>query len=170
VALPTYREIFMAFIHVDKHLGLQPIATTDTVQNHPLGMIVRAYDPTYGECEFVYLKGVASTVATDWVIYDQYAGTTTRTVAGSRGPVAVAMSANVASQYGWYCISGAINANAATVAAAGNVYVTATAGRCDDATVSGDKVDGARWKTADGTPAANQAICQLDRPALNGNG
>ena len=80
------------------------------------------------------------------------------------------MSANVANQQGWYQIAGSAVITAGTVAANGNVYVTATAGSVDDAVVAGDKVDGARFKTADGTPAAGQAIVQLDRPSLNGNG
>jgi hypothetical protein len=160
----------MAYTHDDYKLGLQAIADTSTTQNHALGSLVKAIDSTQGENEFVYLKGVASTAIGDWVVYDQYAGTTTRMVAGSRGPAAVAMSANVASQYGWYCVGGSVPANSATVAAGGNVYATATAGRCDDATVSGDKIDNARWKTADGTPSANLAIVQLARPAMNANG
>lgn len=160
----------MAYIITDGRIATQRIETTDTSQNWPLGTIVRAKDPTYGEGEFVYLKGVASTAVNDVVIYDQYAGTTTRAVAGSRGPAAVAMSANVANQYGWYQIGGAAVVNAGTVAAAGNVYATSTAGTVDDATVSGDKIDGARFKTADGTPSAGKAVVQLDRPSMNGNG
>ena len=80
------------------------------------------------------------------------------------------MSANVANQFGWYQISGAAVIKAGTVAANGSVYATATAGTVDDAVVSGDKVDGARFKTADGTPSAGFAYCQLARPSLNGNG
>ena len=160
----------MAYSVSTPRIGFQPIAVTDTVQNHPLGTIVTAVDPTYGEGEFIYLKGVASTVVGDTVIYDQYAATTTRTVAGSRGPAAVAMSANVASQYGWYQIAGTAIAKSATVVAGASPYVTATAGTIDDAVVATDKIDGARFKTADGTPSAGFALLQLDRPALNGNG
>ncbi len=86
------------------------------------------------------------------------------------GPCAVAMAANVANQFGWYQISGLSPIKSTTVAAAGNVYLTATAGQVDDTTVAGDKVDGARFKTADGTPAAGYAYVMLDRPSLNGNG
>jgi len=160
----------MPFVSVENRAGLQAIADTSTTQQHPLGTIVRAVDSTYGEGEFIYLKGVASTVVGDLVIFDTYAGTSTRAVAGSRGPCAVAMSANVASQFGFYQISGAAVVKASTVAANGNVYVTATAGTVDDAVVAGDKVDGARFKTADGTPAAGQAVVQLARPSLNANG
>lgn len=160
----------MAFSSVENRAGLQAIADTVTTQQHPLGTTIRAVDPTYGEGEFIYLKGVASTAVGDLVIFDTYAGTTTRAVAGSRGPAAVAMSANVANQYGWYQVAGAAVVKALTVLANGNVYVTATAGTVDDAVVVGDKVDGARFKTADGTPAAGQAIVQLARPSLNANG
>lgn len=160
----------MAYTIQTALVGAQPIAVTDTVQNHPLGTRVFATDPTYGAGEFVYLKGLASTAVGDAVIYDQYAGTTTRAVAGSRGPVAVAMSANVAGQYGWYQVSGSAVVKTGTVAANAMAYATATAGTLDDAVVSGDKIDGLNFKTANGTPSAGLATAQMCHPALNGNG
>ncbi|RKH09000.1 hypothetical protein D7X74_30420 [Corallococcus sp. CA047B] len=160
----------MAYQSTESRIIPQGITDTSTTQNAPLGTIITAQDSTNGEGEFIYLKGVASTAVGDVVIYDQRAGTTTRTVAGSRGPVAVAMSANVANQYGWYQVSGAAVTKSAAAVAAASVYVTATAGTVDDAVVATDKVDGARFKTADGTPSAGLAVLQLSRPALNGNG
>lgn len=151
-------------------VGAQPIATTSTTQAHPIGTRVRATSATYGEGEFIYLKGLASTAVGDVVIYDQKVPETIRAVAGSRGPVAVAMSANVADQYGWYQVKGSAVVKAGTVADNGNVYVTATAGTVDDAVVAGDKIDGARFKTADGTPSAGFAVCEISSPALNANG
>ena len=47
----------MTYIIVEARAGMQPIADTSTTQRHPLGTIVRADDATYGEGEFVYLKG-----------------------------------------------------------------------------------------------------------------
>ena len=85
----------MAYTIQTALVGAQGIAQTDTTSNHPLGARIFANDTTYGGAEFVYLKGVASTVVGSVVIYDQYAGTSTLATAGSRGPVAVAMSANV---------------------------------------------------------------------------
>ena len=160
----------MTYKHNGLTVGLQPLADTSTVQNHGIGTRTKGYSSTYGEGEFIYLKGVAGTDIGEVVIYDEYANTTALTVAGSRGPVAVAMSANVASQYGWYQISGAAVVKAGTVVAGGAVYLTATAGSIDDAVVATDKVDGARVKTADGTPSAGFAVVMLDRPAANGNG
>lgn len=150
--------------------GTQPIADTSPSLNHPLGTLVRAVDPTYGEGEFVYAKGVANTVVGSIALIDSYAGTTVLTVAGSRGPVGVAMSANVASQYGWYQVSGSAVVKTGTVAAAGVGFSTATAGQLDDAVVTGDKVDGIVFKTANGTPSAGLAVAAIARPSMSGNG
>lgn len=150
--------------------AFQQIAVTSTTQNHPLGTVVRAVDPTYGEGEFIYAKGVANTVVGSVAAIDSYAGTTVLAVAATRGPVGVAMSANVASQYGWYQVGGSAVVKAGTVAAAGIGFSTATPGVVDDAVVAGSKIDGMVFKTSDGTPAAGFAVAALARPSLNGNG
>lgn len=161
----------MAYAFTDPKVGMQPIAATSTVQNHPIGTRVKAIDPTFGEGEFIYLKGLASTAVGEVVIYDTYANTTKRGVAGDRGMAAVAMSANVANQYGWYQIAGSAVVKVATAFAANaNVYWTATAGTPDDAVVAGDKIDGIRSKTAIDTPTAGYAVCQLAYPSANANG
>lgn len=153
----------MAYTFITPILGLQPIAVTDTVQNHPLGLIVEAYDPDYGNGEFIYLKGVASTVIGSWIVYNTDAWTTVLIVPDSIGPVAVAMSANVASQYGWYQIGGEAYAKAADVADSAKVYIDTAPGVCDDAVVTGDRVTGAKWTSADAT-ATGTATCMLARP------
>ncbi|QSQ14049.1 hypothetical protein [Myxococcus landrumensis] len=160
----------MAYQSTEATILPQNFADTSTVQLAPLGTIRRGQDSTNGEGEFIYLKGVASTAVGDLVIYDQRAGTTTRTVAGSRGPVAVAMSSNVANQYGWYQVGGAAVVKSGAAVAGASVYLTATAGTVDDAVVATDKLEGARYKTADGTPSAGLAVLQLSRPSANGNG
>src|SRR3990172_769087 len=88
--------------------GAQPIANTETTQKHPLGTIVRGWDATYGEGEFIYLLGVASTAVGSAVTFDPITYLTTLSAVGGNipRPIAIAMSANVASQYGWYQISG----------------------------------------------------------------
>ena len=131
----------MSFAPTNPIIGLQPIAEVSSTQQHPLGMIVQAYDETYGAGEFVYLKGVASTVVGSAVTYNMDDGTTALLAANAIGPVAVAMSANVASQYGWYQIGGkAVGKALASYADNGLVYATATAGSVDDAVVAGDRV------------------------------
>jgi hypothetical protein len=160
----------IAFQPTTPFVGCQPIGTTSTTQNHPFGTIVRAVDPVYGEGEFIYAKGVASTAPGDLCTINTKTGATVRSVAAVRGLVGVAMSANVASQYGWYQIAGVAVVTSGTVLTGTLVYVTATPGSIDDAVVSADKVDGALTVTASGTPAAGYTTVQLSRPCCNGNG
>jgi len=158
----------MTFLVTDERIGSQPIANTDTVQNHPLGTIVRAVDPTYGEGEFIYLSGVASTVVGSWVTVHEDGFTTTLLAANDIGRVAVAMSINVASQYSWYQISGkAVGKALGSYADNGLVYATATAGSIDDAVVSGDRVKKAIGASAVDTPSTGLAEFEIDRPFMD---
>lgn len=156
-------------------VGCQDIATSSTVQAHPLGTTTKGRDMgtlNYGEGQFVYLQGVASTAAGDSVLYDAKAGTTTRAVAASRGPIAVAQSANVASQFGWYQVLGnaAVNTTAAGTGAANALLaVTSTAGQTTVSGGAGVKIDGAICKTAQDTPSTGFTQVLLDWPAANGN-
>ena len=120
----------MAFTATEPRIVEQAIATTSTTQAHPLGTIVRAVDPTYGEGEFIYLKGVASTVVGSIVEYDTTFATGLNSSAiGTPRPVAVAMSANVANQYGWYQISGLARvAKLSTTSFAADAHFAASAG------------------------------------------
>lgn len=150
----------MAFKSINARIGVQDIAETSTTQAYPLGTRVQAQDPTYGVGEFIYLAGVASTVVGSWVTFNQDDGTTTLLAANAIGPVAVAMSANVASQYGWYqiygkCPSALVLAGFADNA---NVYATATAGSVDDAVVAGDRVKNARGASAISSGAAEMEL------------
>jgi hypothetical protein len=60
----------MAYTVTTDMIGHQAINVNSTTKNHPLGTIVRASDPTYGEGEFIYLLGVASTAIGSVVTYD----------------------------------------------------------------------------------------------------
>lgn len=145
-------------------IGNQPIADTSTDKLHPLGTIVTADDPTYGVGEFIYLLGVAGTVAGAWVTYNADDYTTALTVADALGPVAVAMSANVASGYGWYQISGkalafsksGIDDNAA-------VFLTSTSGKVASASVTGDLMFLAKSASAV-TTSSTLAEFEIHRP------
>lgn len=167
----------MVWTITEHRMGFQDITATESsgaagvlAGSQPkVGTIVRASDPTYGAGEFIFLKGVASTVPGDVVAYDTYAGTTTRSVAATRGPLAVAMSSNVANQYGWYQISGAAQVNTGTgVAASALLYLTATDGVLSSTSTTAQKVSGAITVTAVGTPVAGQCVVMLDRPAASG--
>lgn len=149
-------------------IGYQGIHLTDTVQNHPLGTRLKARDPIYGEGEFIYLRGAASTVIGSWVTYNQDDNTTTLLAANDIGPTAVAMSANVAANWGWYQIYGkAIGRALAAYLDNALVFATATAGSIDDAVVIGDRVKNAKGASAVGTPSANLAEFEIQYPFMD---
>lgn len=152
-------------------IGAQAIADTDTVQRHPLGQIAQAIDPIYGAGEFIYLKGVAATVIGSMVDYDQSAGTTTLSPATvGTGQVAVAMSANVLNQFGWYQITGiaAVKAPNAMVVGAEVFSLAATPGSVDDAAVAGEQILNAKALSTTGNPSAGLALIQISRPFHQG--
>lgn len=156
------------FIIKDALIGMQQIAETSTTQRHPLGFRVTAVDPTYGEGEFIYLKGVASTAIGSWVTFAMDDGSTALLAANAIGDVGVAMSANVADQYGWYQIYGKAVGKALTgYADNGLVYATATAGSIDDAVVAGDRVKKAIGASAVGTPSTGFAEFEIQYPFMD---
>ena len=112
--------------------------------------------------EFIYLTGVASTVAEDVVVYDE-AYLTTRAVADEVGPVAVAMAAvDATTEFGWYQIWGPATADCATtVSADKQLFLTSTAGRVDDADVAGDAISG---MTSTAAGASNSITVWLNYP------
>ena len=145
--------------------GGQGIATTSTSQEQDLGSIVQAWDSTYLTGEFIYLKGVASTVVGSFVTYNLKDCSTELLVANAIGPVAVSMSINVASSYGWYQISGtAVGKAKAGFADNAAVYATSTAGSIDDAVVAGDRVHNAKGASALDDPSTGLAKFELNRP------
>jgi len=152
-------------------VGCQGIEVTDTVQNHVLGKVVRAVHDTYGEGEFIYLKGIGSTVAGTSVTYNSTTYVTTLAPAGSNipQPIAFAMSANVASQYGWYQISGqAIAAKqqaTATFVVGSAVGITATGVLSNSAT--GAEVQGAVAMAVATVSAATVQVL-INRPIMQG--
>lgn len=158
----------MAYTINENMLIGQNIADTSTTAKATLGMIVRAKDPTYGAGEFIYLKGVASTAVGSWVTYNSDDNSTALLAANAIGPVAVAMSANVASQYGWYQIAGKAIGKALTgFVDNANVYATATAGSIDDAVVAGDRVKNAKGASAVDTPSSGLAEFEIQWPFMD---
>jgi len=159
------------FKSTEPYVVQQAIDATSTTKNHELGEIVRAKDiaaTAYGSGEFIYLLGVASTAVGSVVTFNADDGSTALLAANAIGPVAVAMSANVAGQYGWYQIYGkAVGLVKASFADNANCYATATAGTMDDAIVAGDRVKNCKGASAIGTPAAGQAELEIHYPAMD---
>tara|TARA_R110000868_G_scaffold331262_1_gene592241 strand:- start:136 stop:639 length:504 start_codon:yes stop_codon:yes gene_type:complete len=159
------------FVPVNNIVIPQAIDETSTTQLLPLGTRVRAYDvasTAYGEGEFIYLKGVASTVLGSVVIYSQDDNSTALLVANAIGPVAVSMSDNVASSYGWYQIFGkAVGKPLTGFADNANCYATATAGSIDDTVVAGDRVKCMKGASAIDTPATGLAELEIQYPYMD---
>lgn len=162
--------------HIAGPVGFQPIAETSATKLHPLGRVVSATDDGVtlaglGSGEFIYLKGIASTVVGSMVDYDQYLGTTALSPAtGGIGSVAVAMSVNVANQYGWYHITGTAAVKAPNAMTPGSeVYMlAATPGSVDDTDVANEQIMNAKVSTTTGTPGAGLALIQINRPFHQG--
>lgn len=164
----------MAFISVEPRVIEQAIADTSTTQKHPLGTRIRAVDTTLGEGEFIYLKGVGSTVVGSVVTYNNSAGTTT--LAGATAlaglQLAVAMSANVANQYGWYQVKGPayLKKNATTKVAPGAKVYLAGSGVVTGTLSTGKAVVGGVCIEAATVPSATTLVLmQLDHCAQEGD-
>jgi len=112
----------------------------DSSKKHELGS--RAFDADGNE--YIYLTGVASTLAGSWVTFDEL-HITALAVSDAKGRVAIAMAAIVASSYGWYLIYGKHTAAYVTTGISDNVqlYLTATAGAVHSTDVAGDFIVGA---------------------------
>lgn len=153
-------------------IGAQPVEETSTTQRHPIGTIVRGSDPTYGEAEFIYLLGVASTAVGSIVTWAGSTGATTLcAVGGNKGePVAVAMSANVASQWGWYQISGvAVCKKTCTISLAANAAVGVLTTGLMAGTGSGKQILGAQVAAvASATAGRTTVLVNINRPMKQG--
>lgn len=150
--------------------GAQPIEVTSTTQKHPLGTIVTARNTSNGTVgEFIYMTGVTSTVATSVVTYNAATFATTLAVVGAAisKPVAVAMSANVGSQYGWYQISGvaSVGKTTATSFAAG-VALGTTAGKVIAAATSNAVAGMIGAAIATGSASGSMTV-MINRPHMS---
>jgi len=175
----------MAYTFDDYKAGLLQIANVDTgittangtaaIPTPPnvLGSVIRAFDPTYGEGEFIMLVGVASTVVGSLVTYNTttYQTSLSPNTANLAQPVAVAMSANTAGTFGWYQIEGlaVVKKTAVAVNAGVPVYQSATTGRVMPTAASGKQVLGARTANlATVASTVSTVIVSINRPHMQG--
>lgn len=151
------------------------VGTTTTIPTSPgiPGMIVQAVDPTYGNGEFILLKGVTSTAVGSVVTYNTSSWTTTLAAVGTNKPqpIAIAMSANTASTaWGWYQIGGvAVVKKTCTVCLVANVAVGVLTIGLIAATGTGKEVEGA-LVAATASAAAGRTTVQvvINRPHMQG--
>lgn len=183
------------FTPVENRLGVQPIAFGNTFtgllqsgqspffnKEHPLGTIVRAYDPVYGEGEFIYLQMAAGqapghlvtwggygTVITDGTGYEaQFAAALTTNTTYQDRAVAVAMSgwpvayqgAAPVTAFGWFQISGnaVVFTNGTATGSPAKIYQSATSGLVTSTQANGLQILNAQL-------LANQGAATLVAPA-----
>jgi hypothetical protein len=156
----------------DGSIGGQAIdATSTTTRDGQLGRRVVAKDmdknTNYGMGEFIYCKGVVNTVVGSVVLINMDDFSTSLAVANDVGIIGLAMSANVANQYGWYQVYGkGVATVLALFADNASCFLTATAGSIDDTDVAGDAIIGMKGASAVGTPAAGLAEVELSYPTV----
>lgn len=164
----------MAYFFSNGEIGGQAIADTSTTQNHPLGKIVHATDGAtsnnLGSGEFIYLLGVASTVVGSLVTWHPTTYQTALAPVGANKPqpIAVAMSANVASQYGWYQISGlAVAKKTSAISFAAGVAVGVKTTGLPASTGSGKEIQGCLTAAA-AAGGATTVTLSIQRPHMQG--
>jgi hypothetical protein len=139
-----------------------------TTMEYALGTRCMARNTTSGYAgEFIFAKGVASTVATSWVLISYDDHSTSLLADGDIGPVGIAMAATVANTYGWYQIRGKASGKlAASVNDNAGLYTTATAGTAGATSAGKSEIIGARAAAASGAGGAteveiNYPVCGL---------
>ena len=174
----------MAYTFDEPRPGVLQIANTDAgyttangtalaIPTPPtvLGSVVRAFDPTYGEGEFVCLKGVASTIVGSAVTWDgtTYQTTLAATTQFQGRPIAFAMAATTAALYGWYQIGGTAVAAKGTARIQPKVAIGITTTGLVGNVNSGIQVLGARSANAATVLTATTTVTVvMDRPHLQG--
>ena len=164
------------WVPVTNRLGIQAITETSTTQQMPLGTVITAEDKDtsgQGMGEFIYLLGVAGTVVGHMVTYNAttFQTAVSTNTANAVNPIAIAMSDNVAAQYGWYQIGGyAIVKKAAVIVLAQvALYQSSTTGRVTSTAASGKQILGMRSANLASVVSATSTVAvMIDRPGKQG--
>lgn len=151
-----------------------------TILEAQLGEIRTAWDPTYGQGEFIYLKIPTATAITAGLLYQWTAGYAVAvlpvlaTSKNTGHQVAVA-NTTFASQtpvsYAWFQIQGQTLVLKTAVAFSPDVvvYASATAGRIKALTSAGGQITGMRVASvASVTTTTSTVLVYMNRPAMQG--
>lgn len=168
----------MAWTTTTDRLGTGVPSVIYDVQLNDIGALMQFRDPLYGEGLFIFLPGVAATVAGDMVEYTTTAGVASPTgsttrwagVANSGKLLAVAVAANVlTTNWAWYQVLGAAIVNISGTVAAGDRAFYNALGSVATALVAGKQINGMVAVSANGVPAAGKATYQIAFPVAQGN-
>jgi phosphohistidine swiveling domain-containing protein len=140
------------------------LTDVDSAARNPVGTEMK--DET--GATYVYLQGLASVAAGEFVTYANGAVIARAKDTPTVGSVAVAMAAIVASKYGWFQVTGTVlvAAIATDSGADGKILVaSSTDGRASTTAAAGKTIFGA---FAVGAAASNAGKAQLNRPFIIG--
>lgn len=137
-----------------------------TTSKNALNSIAYGYGADGTPAEYIYLKGVASTIVGSVVTYDEL-GVSTLIVANAIGPVAVATAiTDATTEFGWYAISGVHEVDTVANSAADvGVGRETTNGKVGDGRAAGDQI--ANWVQRDATTTAAVVTHQFYRPYVD---
>ena len=139
---------------------ITPLTQVDSSANFTVGSKTTTKDGN----EYIYLPGTTAVAANDWVTFTSATGSVTRlATTGAKGQVAVAISAVIGPNYGWFCTKGLVKAKMGTGAgtAGAQLYASGTAAYAGTAVVSGDLLAGA---FVSGTYASGSVTCWISNP------
>lgn len=172
----------MAYSFIENRLGLQPpVATTVSAASVGLlplrpGTRARATDPTLGAGDFVFLPTIASVVVGSLVTFRESASGVFTTAmcpntAGLAQPVAVAMAAGAANNYGWFQLAGTatIKKNATKINSNVALFISSTTGRVTATAASGKQILGARSSNSASVVSATSTVTvTINYPHMQG--
>jgi hypothetical protein len=147
------------------------------VKLNDIGAINRFRDPIYGEADFVFLPGVASTAVGSVMEYTTSAGAasptgTTTLWAGavnSGKPLCIATVANVlTTNWAWYQISGNAQVAISGAVAAGDRAFWQANGVVSSTLIASKQANGMIATSANGVPSAGFASYQMHYPVAQG--
>lgn len=139
-----------------------------TTQQNTLGA-VREFSVDGVPMSYIYLSGLTSTAANEWVVFDPGTYTTTRLATTSKGQCAIASAAvDAATKWGWYGYIGSFSAfNLSATLSNGYVYASGTAGAGTSAVTKNAQVKKAVTRGAAPTTTGGAAqTCVIDRPFI----
>lgn len=135
-------------------------------QKNPLGAVRLFSDGNH----YIYLKGVSSLVANEWVTFVPGTWTAVRMVTGNKGGAGVAIAqaaVDAATEYGWFGYIGSFTAVCESSIVSNAYLYVLSAGRADDAIVKNEQIKNARTTTAGA--GGGTATVAIDRPFLGSN-
>ena len=118
-----------------------PLTQVDSEAKFTVGTRTQTKDGN----EYIYLPGVASVAARDWVTYNTLTsgsyGSVTRLAADAKGPVAIAQAAINGNSYGWFGVRGLFDGYCGQATTSGHaLYSCGTTAAVAGAKVNGDGV------------------------------